>query len=112
MPPPPPTTHARRMCHTSMQKQQDAPPAGQPSAPFGGFGIGIASHVQWTPRFTSAALPCPSYLACLQVDPLDDIDVISLELALCDLGQIEKRMERLKKGGYAMLNTMHAGAGR
>lgn len=33
-----------------------------------------------------------------QVDPLDDIDVINLELALADLGQIEKRMERLKKG--------------
>jgi ribosome-binding ATPase YchF (GTP1/OBG family) len=34
----------------------------------------------------------------LQVDPLDDIDVINLELALADLAQIEKRMDRLKKG--------------
>eukprot|EP00775_Hariotina_reticulata_P008640 gene8640-8821_t len=33
-----------------------------------------------------------------KVDPLDDIDVINLELALADLGQIEKRLERLKKG--------------
>lgn len=33
-----------------------------------------------------------------QVDPLDDIDVINLELALADLAQIEKRMDRLKKG--------------
>lgn len=33
-----------------------------------------------------------------QVDPLDDIDVINLELALADLAQIEKRVERLKKG--------------
>lgn len=28
-------------------------------------------------------------------------EVINLELALADLGQIEKRMERLKKGGQA-----------
>jgi ribosome-binding ATPase YchF (GTP1/OBG family) len=34
----------------------------------------------------------------VQVDPLDDIDVINLELALADLAQIEKRMDRLKKG--------------
>lgn len=34
----------------------------------------------------------------MQVDPLDDIDVINLELALADLSQIEKRMDRLKKG--------------
>jgi obg-like ATPase 1 len=33
-----------------------------------------------------------------KVDPLDDIDVINLELALADIAQIEKRMERLKKG--------------
>jgi len=33
-----------------------------------------------------------------KVDPLDDIDVINLELALADLAQIEKRMDRLKKG--------------
>ncbi|GIL60621.1 hypothetical protein Vafri_15154 [Volvox africanus] len=33
-----------------------------------------------------------------KVDPLDDIDVINLELALADLGVIEKRVERLKKG--------------
>lgn len=33
-----------------------------------------------------------------KVDPLDDIDVINLELALADLAQIEKRMERIKKG--------------
>jgi ribosome-binding ATPase YchF (GTP1/OBG family) len=34
-----------------------------------------------------------------KVNPLDDIDVINLELALADLGTIEKRLERLKKGG-------------
>ncbi len=33
-----------------------------------------------------------------KVDPLDDIDVINLELALADLVVIEKRVERLKKG--------------
>jgi ribosome-binding ATPase YchF (GTP1/OBG family) len=33
-----------------------------------------------------------------KVDPLDDIDVINLELALADLGQIEKRLDRLRKG--------------
>lgn len=33
-----------------------------------------------------------------KVDPLDDIDTINLELALADLAQIEKRLERLNKG--------------
>ncbi|MEW5317805.1 MAG: hypothetical protein WDW38_009074 [Sanguina aurantia] len=33
-----------------------------------------------------------------KIDPLDDIDVINLELALADLTQIEKRLERLNKG--------------
>ena len=33
-----------------------------------------------------------------KVDPLDDTDVINFELALADVTQIEKRMERLKKG--------------
>lgn len=33
-----------------------------------------------------------------QVNPLDDIDVINLELALSDISQIEKRLDRLKKG--------------
>ena len=32
-----------------------------------------------------------------KVDPLDDIGVINLELALADLGQVEKRMARLHK---------------
>tara|TARA_Y100001968_G_C19453728_1_gene770641 strand:+ start:13536 stop:14627 length:1092 start_codon:yes stop_codon:yes gene_type:complete len=31
------------------------------------------------------------------VDPLRDIDIINLELGLADIGQIEKRRERLKK---------------
>jgi hypothetical protein len=35
-----------------------------------------------------------------KVDPLDDIDVINLELALADIGQIEKRLERLRKGEF------------
>ena len=34
----------------------------------------------------------------MQVDPLDDVDVINLELALADLATVEKRMEKLKKG--------------
>jgi obg-like ATPase 1 len=34
-----------------------------------------------------------------KVDPLDDTDVINFELALADISQIEKRMDRLKKGG-------------
>jgi len=33
-----------------------------------------------------------------QVDPIEDIDVINFELALADITQIEKRMERLNKG--------------
>jgi len=33
-----------------------------------------------------------------KVDPLDDIDVINLELAFADLAIIEKRLERMKKG--------------
>ena len=33
-----------------------------------------------------------------KVDPLDDTDVINFELALADVTQIERRMERLKKG--------------
>lgn len=33
-----------------------------------------------------------------KVDPLDDTDVINFELALADITQIERRMERLKKG--------------
>ena len=33
-----------------------------------------------------------------KVDPLDDVDVINLELALADLGTIEKRLERMRKG--------------
>ncbi|GAV74877.1 MMR_HSR1 domain-containing protein/YchF-GTPase_C domain-containing protein [Cephalotus follicularis] len=33
-----------------------------------------------------------------KVDPKSDIDVINLELIFCDLEQIEKRLERLKKG--------------
>lgn len=50
---------------------------------------------------TAASHKLPYHTLCpaaLQVDPLDDIDVINLELALADLSQIEKRMERLKKG--------------
>lgn len=47
--------------------------------------------------------PLPHTLAFLslpqsKVDPIDDIDVINLELALSDLVQIEKRLERLGKG--------------
>jgi hypothetical protein len=33
-----------------------------------------------------------------RVDPLSDIDVINFELALADIGQIERRLERLTKG--------------
>ena len=33
-----------------------------------------------------------------KVNPLDDVDVINLELALADLGTIEKRLERMRKG--------------
>ncbi|KAH9560205.1 hypothetical protein CY35_06G094800 [Sphagnum magellanicum] len=33
-----------------------------------------------------------------KVDPEDDIDIINLELAFADLSQIEKRVERIKKG--------------
>ena len=32
-----------------------------------------------------------------KVDPLDDIDIINLELSLADLSQLQKRRERLKK---------------
>lgn len=33
-----------------------------------------------------------------RVDPVDDADVINFELALADVAQIERRLERLKKG--------------
>jgi obg-like ATPase 1 len=33
-----------------------------------------------------------------KVDPLDDTDVINFELVLADVAQVEKRLERLKKG--------------
>ncbi|XP_031474506.1 uncharacterized protein LOC116246784 [Nymphaea colorata] len=33
-----------------------------------------------------------------KIDPKSDIDIINLELAFADLDQIEKRMEKLKKG--------------
>ncbi len=33
-----------------------------------------------------------------KVDPVADIDVINFELALADIGQLEKRQERLVKG--------------
>lgn len=33
-----------------------------------------------------------------KVDSLEDADVINFELALADIGQIEKRLERLSKG--------------
>lgn len=33
-----------------------------------------------------------------KVDALADIDIINFELALADVSQIEKRIERLKKG--------------
>jgi ribosome-binding ATPase YchF (GTP1/OBG family) len=32
------------------------------------------------------------------VDPVEDTDTINFELALADIGQIEKRQERLRKG--------------
>lgn len=33
-----------------------------------------------------------------KVDPVEDIDVINFELALADITQIEKRLERIAKG--------------
>mmetsp|Transcript_20403 Transcript_20403/g.56860 ORF Transcript_20403/g.56860 Transcript_20403/m.56860 type:complete len:418 (-) Transcript_20403:250-1503(-) len=33
-----------------------------------------------------------------RVSSVDDVDIINLELALADLGQIEKRLDKLKKG--------------
>lgn len=37
-----------------------------------------------------------------KVDPIEDTDVINFELALADVAQIERRMERLKKGGRSI----------
>lgn len=34
-----------------------------------------------------------------KVDPVADVETINLELGLADLGQIEKRMERVTKTG-------------
>ncbi|KAI3431445.1 hypothetical protein D9Q98_004497 [Chlorella vulgaris] len=52
-----------------------------------------------------------------KVDPVDDIDVINFELALADITQIEKRLDRLKKtksagkvGEEAKRNEVEAGA--
>lgn len=44
-----------------------------------------------------------------KVDPLDDIDVINLELAFADLAVIEKRLERLKKGEAVVVIAAAAG---
>lgn len=33
-----------------------------------------------------------------KIDPVEDIDVINFELALADITQIEKRLERIAKG--------------
>ena len=33
-----------------------------------------------------------------KVDPMEDTDVINFELALADITQIEKRLERIAKG--------------
>ena len=33
-----------------------------------------------------------------RVDPVEDIDVINFELALADISQIEKRLQRIGKG--------------
>ena len=33
-----------------------------------------------------------------KVDPAEDVETINFELALADVSQIEKRLERLKKG--------------
>lgn len=33
-----------------------------------------------------------------KVDPAEDVETINFELALADVAQIEKRLERLKKG--------------
>ena len=38
------------------------------------------------------------------VDPLRDVEVISLELILADLSQIEKRLERVRKWNVKYLN--------
>lgn len=48
-------------------------------------------------------MPSPTLSPRPQVDPLDDIDTINLELALADLGQIEKRLERINKGARRAL---------
>jgi ribosome-binding ATPase YchF (GTP1/OBG family) len=37
-----------------------------------------------------------------KVDPLEDTDVINFELALADVAQIERRLDRLRKGGRAV----------
>lgn len=49
-----------------------------------------------------------------KVDPVDDVEVINLELALADLALIEKRLERMKKGKKSKeeqeKNDLEAGA--
>ncbi len=43
-------------------------------------------------------------LFCVSVDPIRDIEIINLELALADIAQVEKRIEKCKrdkKGGNA-----------
>ena len=51
---------------------------------------------------------CPQVVRCFEdadvhhvngkVDPAEDAETINFELALADVAQIEKRLERLKKG--------------
>ena len=44
-----------------------------------------------------------------KVDPLADIDVINFELALADIGQIERRLERLTRGRAKSKEEIAAG---
>lgn len=44
-----------------------------------------------------------------KVDPIGDADTINFELALADITQIEKRMQRLGKGGRKSKEEVAAG---
>ena len=44
-----------------------------------------------------------------KVDPVGDADTINFELALADITQIEKRMQRLVKGGRKSKEEVAAG---
>lgn len=62
----------------------------------------LVSHVLWTDDKCAQVVRCFEDENVIHVEgkisPADDTDVINFELALADVGQVEKRLARLNKG--------------